>query len=180
MSETRHVALLRGINVGGKRKIPMADLRSLAADLGYSDVETHLQSGNLVFTSDTDVAGIGAALEAAISQEFGFDVPVAVRTAEQWLGYVSTVPFADAAEARPKLLHLGVAKSVLEPDAERILSEAATNERVSAGLDVIWVDYVDGVARSKLTSASLDRAAGSMVTARNWNTVLAIGELFGV
>jgi uncharacterized protein (DUF1697 family) len=101
------VALLRGINVGGRTRIPMADLRAVASDLGMVDPRTHLQSGNLVFTtSPDDLTGVGDRLEAAIADAFGVDVRVLIRTHDDLAGAVARNPFAVAAAADPKTVHL--------------------------------------------------------------------------
>src|SRR5262245_22052760 len=104
------VALLRGINVGGKRIVPMAELRAIADRLGYDEVETYIQSGNLVFAAKVDPAAAERALENAIEKKMGFFVDVVVRTAAAWKKYAGKTAFPDAAEARPNLLHLALCK----------------------------------------------------------------------
>lgn len=175
---TRYVALLRGINVGSTRKVPMAELRDLCADAGFKDVATYIQSGNLMLSTDLEASEVAARLEQRIKERFGLDVPVIVRTASQWSGYASGSAFPDAEAARPKLLHLCLAASSPDPSAQEVLSaRASADERVVLDGDALWIDFGAGVARSKLTPLALDRAAGSPVTARNWNSVLAINTL---
>lgn len=172
------VALLRGINVGGNKKVPMAQLRILAERLGWSRVATHVQSGNLVFTGDGDPARDEQQLEAAIELHFGFAVPVLVRTASAWRAAAAACPFAAAAAERPKLVHLGFSKQKPRAGAAKALAPCCTNgERVVIRGGAIWLDYPNGVGRSKLTPAALDRAIGSTVTLRNATTVAAISEL---
>jgi len=89
----RHVALLRAVNVGG-RKLPMAELRALSAEIGWADAKTYIQSGNLVFTAPGAAAALEAQLEAAILERFAMAVPVMVRSAAQWRGYAPANPFA--------------------------------------------------------------------------------------
>ena len=162
---TAMLALLRGINVGGNKKVPMAELRSVATTLGFTAVQTYIQSGNLVFGT----------LEQAIQAHFGFPVPVVCRTLTQWERYAQGSAFPDAETERPNLLHLGLAKSTAIPGAAEALARYATaGERFHLEGDTLWLDYVAGVARSKLTPVALDRAWGSIVTARNWNTVQAL------
>ena len=98
---TRMVALLRGINVGGNRKVPMADLRALVEAGGFGDVASYIQSGNVVFTAAADVAAVTVALEKAIAERFGFAVDVIVRTAEAWRPYAGDGPFPEARRDRP-------------------------------------------------------------------------------
>jgi len=172
------LAFLRGINVGGNKMVPMAELRALAEGLGLGDVETFIQSGNLIFTTALAPAAVEAALERAIEKRFGFTVDVLVRTAEQWRRYAAGSPFADAAADRPNMLHLGLAKAAVRPGAGEALGKyVQTGERVHAADDCLWIDYRNGAGRSKLSPAVLDRAVGSTVTARNWRTVQKLSEL---
>src|SRR5262245_16850824 len=114
---TRMIALLRGINVGGNRKVPMAELRQIASEAGLEEVETYIQSGNLTFATTQTPAAAEAALEKAIEEKFGFAVDVVVRTAAQWARYAAGSPFPDAAKERPNILHLGLSKKPPAPDA---------------------------------------------------------------
>jgi uncharacterized protein (DUF1697 family) len=172
------LAFLRGINVGGNKLIPMAELRALASGLGFGDVETFIQSGNLIFTTTLATAAVEAALERAIAKKFGFTVDVVARTGAQWRRYAGGLPFADAAAERPHLLHLGLAKAAVRAGAAEALGPyAKAGERVHTEDDCLWIDYASGVARSKLSPTVLDRAVGSTVTARNWRTVQKLTEL---
>jgi len=172
------VALLRGINVGGNKKVPMAELRDLAAELGWKDVATYIQSGNVVFAAKGAVAALATKLERAIETRFGFVVPVVVLDGADWLTFAKGSPFADAESARPNLLHLGLAKAAPKADAAKVLAPYCTQgERVSIRGAAIWIDFGNGVARSKVTPAVLDRCVGSPVTLRNWKSVQAIASL---
>jgi uncharacterized protein (DUF1697 family) len=172
------LAFLRGVNVGGNKMVAMAELRALAGGLGFGDVETFIQSGNLIFTTALDPAAVESALERAIEKRFGFTVDVVVRTAEQWRRYAAGSPFADAATDRPHMLHLGLAKAAVRSDACQALGKyAQAGERVHAAGDCLWIDYPQGAGRSKLSPTVLDRAVGSPVTSRNWRTVQKLTAL---
>jgi uncharacterized protein (DUF1697 family) len=172
------VALLRGVNVGGNKKVPMAALRELAAGLGWHDVATYVNSGNVVFAAHGAAAQCAAQLAAAIEQRFGLAVPVVVRDAEAWSRYAGGSAFADAEAARPAALHLALAQAAPPKDVARALAPyCRAGERVAVRGDALWLDFAGGVARSKLTPAVLDRAVGAPVTARNWRTVQAIAAL---
>lgn len=172
------VALLRGINVGGHRKVPMAQLRVLALRLGWSHVATCIQSGNLVFTANGDAEAAARQLEQAIELHFGFVVPVVVRSGAAWLRAAATCPFAEAAAERADLVHLGCSQRPPRAGALQDLAPyCRAGERIVLQDDAIWIDYAGGVARSKLTPAVLDRAIGSPVTLRNLKTVQAIAGL---
>lgn len=174
------LALLRGINVGGKNKVPMEDLRAIAARLGLSDVSTYIQSGNLLFSSTLSPSECESALEEAITEKFSLKIPVIVRTREQWALYAKGSPFDDAERDRPNILHIAVSKSPLAKSTLETLARFTTSgERVSVLDDALWIDFNEGIGRSKLTPAVLDRAAGSTVTARNWNSVAKLAALLG-
>ena len=120
-------------------------------------------------------------LEAAIEEEFGFDVAVIVRTAAEWRRYAAGSAFADAETTRPNAVLLALAQEAPPKDVARMLQPyCAGGERVAVRGDALWIDYASGVARSKLTPAVLDRAVGSPVTARNWNTVQALARMLEV
>lgn len=175
MKTSRMVALLRGINVGGKRIVPMAELRAVAEKCGLANVATYIQSGNLVFDTSLAPAAVEDALERAIEKRFGFAVEVIVRTADAWKKYVTAGAFPDAEKTRPQFLHLALPKAKPQAGAAVALAErAAAGERVVVLGDALFIDFVAGVGKSKLTPAVLDRAVGSTVTARNWKTVLEL------
>jgi uncharacterized protein (DUF1697 family) len=172
------IAVLRGINVGGHRKVPMVELHSLAEAEGLTEIATYIQSGNLVFTTGTSAATAEAKLERAIEVRFGFSVDVIVRTANDWGKYATQNPFPDAAETRPNHLLLILSKQAPRQGVEVALREqAVAGERVALLGDALWIDYLGSVARSKLTPAVLNKAVGSPVTARNWTTVLRLAEM---
>ncbi len=172
------VALLRGINVGGTRKVAMAELRALCEGLGWRDVRSYIQSGNVVFQAKGTTKALAAELESAIEDHFDFPVPVIVRKGNEWLRYAAKSPFPEAKTERANLLHLALAankttKAVL-PQLEPYCK---AGERLAIANGALWTDYLKGVARSKVTPAVLDRVLGAPVTARNWKTVQAIATL---
>lgn len=165
-----HVALLRGINVGGGRKVPMAELRAVAEGLGLKRVRTLIASGNLIFEGEVSEPK----LEEAVQSHFGFSVDVMIRTAAQWSAYVAGNPFPHEAEAAPKFLHLFIGK---QPSAEAALewlaARAAPEEKVAGQGDALWIYFGNGAGRSKLAAG----AKPGLWTGRNWRTVLAIEEM---
>lgn len=178
MSKKTFVALLRGINVGGRNKVPMPELRSLAAGLGWEDVASYIQSGNLLFAADGEAVQFESELEEAIERRFGLSISVLVRAAADWPAYVAGNPFPEASRREPNLVMLALSKEPPKPDAvERLEERAAGGERVVRVGDALWIHYAGGAGRSKLTPALLDRCAGSAVTTRNWRTVLKLDEL---
>lgn len=153
----------------------MAPLRALAEGLGWTGVRTYIQSGNLLFESKAKASDLEAALESAISGHFGFDVPVILRRASDLARARAGCPFEPEALARPNLVHLGFAKSKWSPSLVASLEPYAQNgERVALVGQALWTDSPNGVARSKITPAVLDRSAGSPVTLRNIKTLDAV------
>ncbi len=172
------VGLLRGINVSGHNQIPMAELRSLCEELKWKGVQTYIQSGNLIFAADGAPAEIERQLEQSITKRFGHTVPAIVRAASDWPSYIKTNPMAEACKVSAKSVMLVLSKHPPKPEAAEALQERAVNgERVLMAGNALWIHFADGVAKSKLSPALLDRLIGSTATARNWNTVLKINEL---
>lgn len=174
---TVRVALLRGINLAGKRKVPMARLRELAAEIGLDHPETYIQSGNLVFSTHLDEAGTVGALESALHSEFGFEVPVICRSADEIEAVSSGHPFSD----------LGLDDRLLQvafldrPPAQAVESLISADEfapdRFKGDGREIYLAYPDGSARSKLGHALLESRLGVSATLRNWRSVSKLAEM---
>jgi uncharacterized protein (DUF1697 family) len=173
------VALMRGINVGSTRKLPMADLRALSAEIGLHRPETYIQSGNLLIDADIEADEVRGLLENAIAARFSLRVDVVVRRAAQLTGYIAANPFAADAATVPKMLHLVVARDTPRPSAAAELAQKAqAGERMALTGGALWIDYgVNGVGNSKLTPHLIDKACGSPATGRNLNSVLKIAEM---
>jgi uncharacterized protein (DUF1697 family) len=172
------IALLRGINVGGHRIIPMSELRSLCAENHWDNVQSYVQSGNLVFAATAKPAVLEAELEQLLQSRFRLSIPVIIRAASDWSCYVQGNPFSEASGQEPNRVMLALSKTPPNPGAvEGLRERAAGGERVAQAGDALWIHYGAGVARSKLTPALLDRLVGSPVTTRNWRTVLKLGEM---
>ncbi len=174
----RFIALLRGINVGGNKRVPMAELRALGEGLGFTQVATYIQSGNLVFTASGTAAKHDAALERVLAKHFGFPVETLVRDARAWSAIVAANPLGQLAEQDPAHVVVGFAQQKLRKEAlAELRARAQGAERIELAADALWIHYADGIARSKLSPAVLDRCAGSTVTARNWRTVLELERM---
>ena len=173
-----YVALLRGINVGGHNKVPMADLRSLCSDFGWVNARTYIQSGNVVFAATARPAKLEAEFEGAIRRNFRLEIPVVVRSKPDWLTTMASNPYTSASATEPNLVMLALCKDPLLPGvADSLCKYAANGERIRQAGNALWIHYPGGSGRSKLSPSVLDRAAGSPVTARNWRTVTRIREL---
>jgi uncharacterized protein (DUF1697 family) len=173
------VALMRGINVGSTRSVPMVELRALCTKAGLKRPETYIQSGNLIVDANGGADRLRSQLEKAMTARFGFAVDVVVRTATEWERYVAANPYARDADAWAKMVHLYLSRDPIEPGAAMSLEDRAqSGERISLAGGALWIDYgASGVARSKLTPMLIDKACGSPTTGRNWNSVLKIQEM---
>jgi uncharacterized protein (DUF1697 family) len=173
----KFIAFLRAVNVGG-RIVKMAELRILCGEMGWREVATYIQSGNIVFESDGKAQELEAALEKGLEKGFGFAPSVMVRTAAQLRRIAEANPFPGPSEAEPNRVALGLCKEKPKAgSAEAILAKARAGEKVAEAGGELWFHYPNGMGTSKLTPASIDRAAGSPVTARNWRTILKLLEM---
>jgi uncharacterized protein (DUF1697 family) len=176
---TVHIALLRGVNVGGNKMVAMSDLRDLLAKLGFADARTLLQSGNLVFRSDARTgAALERLLEAEAKKRLGIEADFLVRTAKEWKAVIARNPFPAEAERDPSRLVVTFLRDAPdEPAVESLRSAIVGPEVVRADGRHLYVVYPNGMGRSKLTHALLEKRLGTRGTARNWNTVLKLGAL---
>lgn len=175
---TKYVALLRGINVGGKASVPMKELCVVCRRLGWENVTTYLRTGNVVFDTSLKAAQLEEALEYGITKEFGLSVPVIIKSGNNFSVYLSNVPFSLELQNDPSHVIMYFSKStpaISEVDA--LLSKASAGESVIQKGDTIWIYYPKGIARSKITPAVIDRSIGSPATGRNWNTLIKIQAL---
>ena len=173
------VALVRGVNVGGRRSLAMRDLRDAASSLGLSAVRTVLQSGNVVFdATGRSPAALERALEAAIESRHGLQADCFLRTAREWTALVGDNPFRAEARADPGHLVLMCLKAAPDAPVVRSLSAAITgSERVHATGRHLYIVYPDGIGRSRLTVVLIERSLDTRGTARNWNTVLKLAAM---
>jgi uncharacterized protein (DUF1697 family) len=164
------VLMLRAVNVG-QRRVPMADLRELLGGAGMQDVRTYVQSGNVVLRSPDPAATVAERCRELISQRFGFDVPVVVRTGPELAAVLEHNPLAKVA-TDPKHYVVSFLDSELSGEAlERLEGLVAGEERLEVKGREIYGWFPDSIARSKLATAFGAPARGVTATARNWKTV---------
>jgi uncharacterized protein (DUF1697 family) len=174
----RDVALLRAINVGGRNRVPMADLRELVEGLGCERVATHLQSGNLLFDgAGTAPEEIADGIERGIEARLGLNIRVLVRTRDELAAIVAANPLSELAEDPARHLVTFLSEA---PDAQRVdaidPAFCSPDVFVAHGREIhAW--YPDGVRNTKLTNAFWEKRLGVTGTARNWNTVTRLLEL---
>lgn len=174
----RFVALLRGINVGGRNLVAMSDLKAAMSAAGLENVRTFLQSGNVVFDAGRGKpADLEKRLEKEVEGRLGLPVAFFVRTAAEWTAIVDSNPLAGEAKTDPSRVVVLLLRRAPPAGSLARLSESVPGREVlRANGREVYAHYPDGQGTSKLTNAVLERALGGPVTARNWNTVLRLEE----
>jgi uncharacterized protein (DUF1697 family) len=178
---TAYVALLRAVNVAGANPLKMAELRAVCVSLGYADAQTLLQSGNLVFTTaPRATAALESELESATFDRLGLRTDYIVRTAAEWHALIADNPFpTEAADDPGHLVAIPIKRASQAADVATFCDGWLGPERIAVKNKQIYVYYPDGIGRSKLTLARIEKALGVRGTGRNWNTVLKLAELCG-
>ena len=172
-----YVALLRGVNVGKAKRVPMAELRALLEGLGYSDVATLLNSGNAAFHAPgRSAAKIAAAIRAAIATTFGFDVPIIVTSAQELAAIVADNPIHVDESLHSRLLVAFVQEAETLQGLATIAPLVVPAERFVLGKHAAYLYCAEGILESKAGEAMLGKA-GRVATTRNWATVLKLAAL---
>jgi uncharacterized protein (DUF1697 family) len=173
-----YVALLRAVNLAGRNRVAMSALRDFAAALQLDEPRTLLQSGNVVFRSSERAGTLERLFETQAKIRLGFEIDFFVRSASEWESIVARNPFK--AEAKRDPGHLVAVLLKAQPDRKR----AAALDAAIVGNEIARIDgrqayvvYPDGIGRSRLTSALVEKILGTRGTARNWNTVLKLGSM---
>jgi uncharacterized protein (DUF1697 family) len=180
----RYAALLRGVNVGGNKKIAMADLRSLLTGLGHQEVKTHLQSGNAVFTpadsaspDGPDATVLAEQIESALAAQLGLASRVLLQTGDQLAAVVEANPFPSADDEPSKHLVQFLFDPLSEADLAGFDAAAFEPEQFRLGAGVVYFRFPEGMGRSKLAVAFGSHTRKITMTGRNWNTVRKLRDL---
>jgi uncharacterized protein (DUF1697 family) len=177
-ARTTFVALLRGINVGGKNKLPMADLSAMFEKAGCARVQTYIQSGNVVFDAEAGAAGaLPEQIQGAIEKRFGYRIPVVMRTAGEMAAVAGDNPFLSRG-ADADVLHVVFLAGA--PSASRAAAldpnRSPPDEMVVRGRE-IYLACPNGIARTRITNAYLDATLATTSTLRNWRTVQVLARM---
>jgi uncharacterized protein (DUF1697 family) len=174
-----HIALLRGVNLAGRRAVAMADLRDFATALGMGNVRTLLQSGNLIFDGGgRSSADLEALFEAEAAKHLGLETDFHVRSATEWRAVVKGNPFPAEAKKDPGRLIVFALKKAPGAKAFAALQAAIKGpERVIGDGRHAYIYFPDGQGQSKLTTAIIDKHLATRGTGRNWNTVTKLAAL---
>jgi uncharacterized protein (DUF1697 family) len=174
---TRQALLLRGVNLGPRNRVPMAELRAALEDAGFEDVKTYLQSGNVVLSSKAKLEQTSRKVGRVIQEQFGLEIAVVARTGAQLARVVARNPLGDVA-TDPKRYQVSFLAGPLPGESKRKLEQARTEpERFVVHGREIYAWHPAGVARSKLWAALAGQGLGVIATARNWTTVTKLLEL---
>lgn len=167
------IALIRGINVGGHKKLKMAELKAMCESMGLRDVRTHLQSGNVVFrTGRTDRPRLAKDIEDALRAKASVDAKVILRTADELRKAVAANPMVEEAQREPSSFVVVFLADTPTAAAMTSLRGAYSGpEKMQLQGEELYIHYGAGMGTSKLSNALIERKLGVAGTARNWNTV---------
>ncbi len=169
------VAMLRGINVSGQKKVNMAELRQLLSDIGLHDLESYIQSGNIIFKADQDADKLAGVIRESILNHFGFEVPTLVLPAAEMDLIIQKNPFQDKDLSK---LHVTFLSS--QPNSQLVESlplSSNPNEGYLVNGKVIYVYCPDGYGRTKINNMFFERKLKTAATTRNWKTCLTLWEM---
>lgn len=172
------IGLLRAVNVGGTGKLPMQEFKAACVEAGLRNVATYIASGNVVFQSPKSAAALTRLINEILHDRFGLTKGhTVIRRSDRIAQVIARNPFAAAAEKRPNLLMVNFLDALPPAAAGPALAAYRGPERLHLEGDHLYVDYIEGVARSKLTPALLTKALQVPSTARNWNTTNKLLEM---
>ena len=173
------VSLLRAVNLGGRNRIKMVALRDVYRDLQLRDAQTYVQSGNVVFRTNTrDLLKLAGRIESAIAESFGFQSSVILRTTAELREVIARNPFANRRDVKPdRLAVVFLAGDPGHKAREQIREMKIEPEELRIADRELYIYFPNGMGRSKLSVPRLEKALGTSGTARNWNSVLKLLEM---
>ncbi|UJA21219.1 DUF1697 domain-containing protein [Thermoleophilia bacterium SCSIO 60948] len=175
---TTWIALLRGINLGSRNRVTMPELRAGLTQLGFANVRTLVQSGNVVLDSELDGDGVARAVSDLVARDFDVVTPTVVRSAAELDDVIARNPMRSEADAEPKLFQVSfLAEEPPSELVEALLSADIGDERVAVSGREIYSHHPGGMQRSKLGRQTTDKKLSVVVTARNWNSVTKLSAL---
>lgn len=176
---TTYISLLRGINVSGQKLIKMDALKTMYRQLNFKNVETYLQSGNVIFRDDkSNLSDFATTISSQIKAQFGFEVPVIVFKVDDLKEMIDANPFTNDLKMDPQFLHVTfLASEPKEFDFETITAKKSTGEEIALINKAVYLYCPNGYGRTKLTNTFLEKRLKVTATTRNWKTTL---ELFNI
>lgn len=176
----KYISLLRGINVSGKNKIKMDELKSLYEHIGFEDVSTYIQSGNVIFTTDIKNKNeLCKTIEVAIKEKYKFHVPVVLRTKSEILNIIKSCPFGsvDIENEGSKILVTLLSSLPAKDSLENITKFVADTEKLVLKDKEVYLYCPNGYGKSKLSNNFLEKKLGVSATTRNWKSLCKISDL---
>lgn len=176
----KYISILRGINVSGQKKIKMADLKALYLSLGFDDVSTYIQSGNVIFSCDeSNQLKIKEEIELAIKAAYGFEVPVDVRCVEQFNAVLANLPFEDIdlAQDGTKVMVTFLSGEPEQSNIDAIAQYVKAPEKLIVDGQVAYLHCPNGYGKTKLSNVFLEKKLGVCATTRNLKSVSKLCEL---
>jgi len=176
---SNYISLLRGINVSGQKKIKMADLRAHYEAIGFTEVQSYIQSGNVLFKSSiNDESAIAKKIANKIKKEYGFDVPILITTKKSLKKIISKNPFAKKADVDIKKLYVTFMAELPNKALSKTLqAHEDPNDEIIIDKQIIYIHYANGAGRTKLTNNFFERKLKVQCTTRNWRTVNKLFEM---
>ncbi len=175
----RYISLLRGINVSGQKKILMKDLKALYENLGFKNVVTYIQSGNVIFDSDGSVEDMIAKIQSAITKQYSFDVPVQVREASHFESIIKAFPFVELnlVEEGTRVMVTFLADVPTQENVEKFMSYVKKPERLVVVGEEVYLHCPNGYGTTKLNNNFIEKKLGVGATTRNWKSVVKLHTL---
>ncbi|MFD5259815.1 DUF1697 domain-containing protein [Bacillus wiedmannii] len=167
---TIYIALLRGINVGGHKVIQMANLKQMFKSIGLKQVKTYIQSGNIVFEYDEDIKFLKERIQSEIKITFGYDVPVMLRTHEEFINMIKRCPYEAASLLEGESIHVAfLANELSEKEKDHLLKQKNETEDCFIHEKVVYLFFKNSIRNSKLMNQF--QKLHTPATVRNWRTV---------
>lgn len=164
-----YIVLLRGINVSGKNKLPMQELRDLLNKLEYKNIQTYIQSGNIILSSQKEAIAVEKEIKKAIKTQYDYDVPVICKTISDWEKAIAKNPYAQKEE---KLLYFTFLSQV--PESNNMLTNDAIKDQFTIIDDVVYIYCVNGYGKTKLTNNLFEKKLNVSATSRNYRTTMKL------
>lgn len=173
-----YIALLRGINVSGVKKIKMADLRIMMSDIGFNDVQTYIQSGNVIFKSETaNSQYLAQKIKIGIQDVFKFDVPVLVKTRDEIVRILEGSPYKENEDLEANKIYTLLKNSPEQINLETLDQNNYPNELFTINDDCVYLNCINGAGKAKLTNNVIERKLKVQATSRNHRTMLKLLDL---
>ncbi|MGP4080739.1 DUF1697 domain-containing protein [Pseudalkalibacillus sp. R45] len=172
-----YIALLRGINVGGKKKVKMDQLKEIFASLGFRNVKTYIQSGNVIFEAD-ESEGHTVQIERRLKEELGFEVPVLIKAQEDWAMAIEQNPYdVETLNENEKLYVTFLVKEPAPEVVEELMTCKSDVDEIRIVRDTVYILCRKGYHKTLFSNALIEKKLGVHATTRNWNSVLKIADM---